>query len=94
MLAIIDLQLEQLERDMASSDELTVQDKERLGRSLGTIIGSLEKVMEVNAEHEKQNAARNGPIANDEQETERLRSEIAERLERLNAQWLAQQTPK
>lgn len=94
MLAIIDLQLEQLERDMASSEELTVQDKERLGRQFGGVIGSLEKVMEVASDNEKTRAAKDGTNGAGARAAEELRHEIAERLERLNAQWLAHEKPE
>lgn len=94
MLAIIDLQLEQLEKDMTSSDELTVQDKERLGRQFAGAIGSLEKVMEVASEHEKARAKRDGTSAAGDRSADDLRHEIAERLDRLNAQWLAHERPR
>lgn len=89
MLAIIDLQLEQQETDMAKGDELTVQDKERLGRQFKNIIASLEKITEAQSGIEKARAARDDTHAPDASETETMRREIAERLERLNAQWLA-----
>lgn len=94
MLAIIDLQLEQLERDMTSGEELTVQDKERLGRQFSGAIGSLEKVMEVASEHEKARTARGGDTAESRRTADDLRHEIAERLDRLNAQWLAHEKPR
>jgi len=98
MLGIIDLQLDQMESRMSSGQPLTTQDEERQARAFGRIAGNLEKVTEAAAdifrddEHERSGNghAEGGGLEAQRAEAQRLRSEIAERLERLNRQWLAQ----
>jgi hypothetical protein len=92
MLGIIDLQLDQMESRMSSGQPMTTHDEERQARAFGAIAGNLEKVTEAAADifrdagHE---SAGNGKL-----DAERMRREIAERLERLNQQWLAQRGPR
>lgn len=94
MLSLIDVQLDKLERRMTAGDGTTAQDDERDIRTLNATIGCLEKVTEVSAELTKTRAAAAGGSADGTRETERIRREIAERLERLNAQWLAHEKPR
>ncbi len=88
MMGLVDMQLEKLERRMGSPDGTTPQDEERDIRTLNATIGCLEKITEVGTELAKTRTAEGGAAAG-AHETERLRREIVERLERLNAQWLA-----
>lgn len=75
---------------MSTQEPGTAQDQERLARAFSTVVGRLEVVTDLMP------AAGKGPEQSREsdddkrRETERLRSEIAERLERLNEKWLAQ----
>ena len=91
MLGIIDLQLDQMESRMTSGQPMTTQDEERQARAFAAIAGNLEKVTEAAADIFREpghDAAGNGSGQSDAQ---RMRREIAERLERLNAQWLARE---
>jgi hypothetical protein len=97
MLGIIDLQLDQMESRMTSGQPMTTQDEERQARAFGAIAGNLEKVTEAASDIFREaghDGAANGHgdgrgLEAQRAEAERLRREIAERLERLNAQWLA-----
>jgi hypothetical protein len=78
----ISLKLEHMEKRMASGEARSAQDEERESRALATLINNFEKVTEAGAELDKDRDAsrasgRGGPDA------ERMRREIAERLERL-----------
>ncbi len=82
----IDLKLKRLEERMQSSDELSAADSEREARELSSMIRSFEKVTEVAADIDK----RRKPVASGRkparpEDAERMRREIAERLERLHA---------
>jgi hypothetical protein len=92
MLGIIDLQLDQMESRMTSGQPMTTQDEERQARAFGAIAGNLEKVTEAAADIFRE-PGRDG-AGNGKPDAERMRREIAERLERLNAQWLAQRGPR
>ena len=90
MLGIIDLQLDQMESRMTSGQPMTTQDEERQARAFAAIAGNLEKVTEAAGDifrDPEQETSGNGDL-----DAERMRREIAERLERLNAQWLARQS--
>jgi len=80
----LDLKLTKLEQRMQASDELTAADSEREARELSSMIRSFEKVTEVAAEIDKsrKQAGRRGRTVRAE-DAERMRSEIAERIERL-----------
>lgn len=91
LLAVIDRQLEDLEHHMTSGEIPTPQEEERLVRAAGTTIGNIERVMEMTADLEKDTGGKAGPGKPD---AARMRREIAERLERLNAQWQAHGKPR
>ena len=78
----ISLKLEHMEMRMASGEARSAQDEEREGRALATLISNFEKVTEAVAEldRDKDAARAAGRIGAD---AERMRREIAERLERL-----------
>jgi len=77
----ISLKLEHMEARMASGDARSAQDEEREGRALASLISNFEKVTEAVAELDERDAPRTaGGIGAD---AERMRREIAERLERL-----------
>ena len=78
----ITLKLEHMEMRMASGEARSAQDEERESRALATLISNFEKVTEAVAELDRERdavraAGRAGTDA------ERMRREIAERLERL-----------
>jgi hypothetical protein len=78
----ISLKLEHMEKRMASGEPRSAQDEERESRALATLINNFEKVTEAVAELDKDgNAGR--AAARDGADAERMRREIAERLERL-----------
>ena len=85
----ISLKLEHMETRMASGETRSAQDEERESRALATMIRNFEKVTEVAAEFERARepgAPETGASANRSArpDAERMRREIAERLERLN----------
>ena len=90
MLGIIDLQLDLMERHMTSGQPVTTQDLERQARAFGAIAAKVEASGAHALEHGKSSPAKADPAGRAET-IERMRREIAERLERLNAEWLAQQ---
>lgn len=76
----ISLKLEHMEKRMASGETRSAQDEERESRALATLISNFEKVTEAVAGLDKDNARAAGTAGAD---AERMRREIAERLERL-----------
>ena len=91
LLRLIDLQLDHMEKRMTTGEPMTAQDQERQARAFSTIIGHLETLTETPSENDKsRDAGWGAQDGGGHLEAERLRREIAERLERLNAQWLAQ----
>ena len=80
----IDTKLKRLEARMRSGKSLSAADSERETRELGTMVRSFEKVTELAAEIDrsksKTDASRSDVSAAD---AERMRREIAERIERL-----------
>lgn len=91
---VIDLQLDIMERRMNKGEALTVQDEERQARAFGTIIANLEKATEAAADLSTSSQRQRGKSGADANDAARMRREIAERLERLNAQWAAQGKPE
>lgn len=87
----ISLKLEHMETRMASGETRSAQDEERESRALATMIRNFEKVTEVAADFERAREPgapepghrRTSSAAPD---AERMRREIAERLERLHRQ--------
>jgi len=78
----ISLKLEHMEKRMASGEARSAQDEERESRALATLIGNFEKVTEAVAELDKDTGAPRGG-SRGRADAERMRREIAERLERL-----------
>ncbi|AHB50261.1 hypothetical protein W911_12540 [Hyphomicrobium nitrativorans NL23] len=78
----ISLKLEHMEMRMASGEARSAQDEERESRALATLISNFEKVTEAVADldRDKDAARGTGRVGAD---AERMRREIAERLERL-----------
>ncbi|WP_072392101.1 hypothetical protein [Hyphomicrobium sp. CS1GBMeth3] len=78
----ISLKLEHMEKRMASGEARSAQDEERESRALATLINNFEKVTEAVTELDRNRDATRaaGTVGAD---AERMRREIAERLERL-----------
>ena len=79
----ISLKLEHMETRMASGEPRSAQDEERESRALATLINNFEKVTEAVAELDKDGSGRRRASAR--ADAERMRREIAERLERLGS---------
>lgn len=79
----ISLKLEHMETRMASGEPRSAQDEERESRALATLINNFEKVTEAVAELDKDGSGRRRAGAG--ADAERMRREIAERLERLGS---------
>lgn len=78
----ISLKLEHMEMRMASGEPRSAQDEERESRALATLISNFEKVTEAVADLDRdKDAARAASRVSTD--AERMRREIAERLERL-----------
>jgi len=80
---------------MTSGEPLSDEDQARQSRSLNITVTNLEKVTEAACALEKAAEKAHGADRGDKRlKAEQLRREIAERLERLNAQWNAQSKPE
>lgn len=91
---VIDLQLDQMERHMSSHEPMTAQDQERQARALGAILGNIEKASEAAAVLLNSAGRKEKDACDSHPDAERMRREIAERLERLSSQWNAGGTSK
>ena len=80
----ISLKLEHMEERMASGDSRSAQDEERESRALATLISNFEKVTEAVAGLDTDRDAARAP-GTAGADAERMRREIAERLERLGS---------
>lgn len=78
----ISLKLEHMEKRMASGEDRSAQDEERESRALATLITNFEKVTEAVAELNTDGDKQRTRVGAD---AERMRREIAERLERLGS---------
>lgn len=92
LLRLIDMQLDQMEIRMTEDELVTAQDQERQARAFSTLVGQLETVMQTIADKDRAPGRSTDEGTTDD--ADRLRREITERLERLNAQWLAQSKPE
>ena len=92
---LIDIQLDNLEKLMTSGDPLTAEDEVRKSRAINTVVGNLEKVTSAEAAlNDAAERANGGNTGDRHLKAEKLRRDIAQRLERLNAQWNAGEKPK
>ncbi len=81
---VIDLQLDSLEKEMTSGDPVSAQDHERRARAMHLIIESLEQAKEAAAELLKREQHAGGSTF---AEAERVRNDIAARVERMGTRW-------
>lgn len=84
---IIDRLLMKLERTMATNPNMTPQDQEKTARAVTQTVAALERVTELDNTQGKVPET-DGGQSHDRAEADRMRREIAERLERLSAKWL------
>ena len=90
MLRLIDLQLDSMERTMASGEPMSSQDRERNARTTTALTNLAETVTQTIAN--KDMVANDGRVQATDvcAEADQLRHEIAARIERLNEKWLAE----
>ena len=83
----INLKLTRLEERMASGEPLTPADDERETRSIGQLVRNFEMVTGLHADPDKSGTAspNSAPETQSAPDAERMRREIAERLERLHS---------
>lgn len=81
----MDAKLKRLEARMDSHEELTAAESERETRELGSMIRSFEKVTALAASLEERDKPKKHKPAVAAGDAERMREEIAQRLERLCA---------
>lgn len=79
----ISSKLEHMERRMVNGEERSAQDEERETRALATMIRNFERVTEAAAEFDRQRPSAAKPDPATRADAERMRGEIAERIERL-----------
>jgi hypothetical protein len=95
VLQLIDQQLDNAEILMTVNEHLTTQDGARLSRTIRTTIASLERVDGAGISGNQALDQGQGADTGDRHlKTEKLRRDIAQRLERLNAQWNAHSKPE
>jgi hypothetical protein len=87
----ISLKLEHMEKRMASGEARSAQDEERESRALASLINNFEKVTEAVAELDTDGDEQRARVGAD---AERMRREIAERLERLGSGGTPKRTPR
>jgi hypothetical protein len=84
---IIDRLLIKLERTMANNPNMTPQDQEKTARAVTQTVTAMERVTEL-ANTQGKVPETDGGQSHERAEADRMRREIAERLERLSAKWL------
>ena len=95
LLRVIDMQIDNMERLMSSGEALSPQDQERNARAMAATLSNLEKATETAKELLKPEArTTDGEAHHERTEADRMRREIAERLERLSETWLKQSKPE
>jgi cytochrome c1 len=85
---IIDRLLEKMEKNVTDSPDMSPQDQERSAKALSSTLTTMERVTDRHDELVKTEAKPEGGPSDGSSEAERMRREIAERLERLSAKWL------
>ena len=83
---IIDRLLMKLERTMANNPNMTPQDQEKTARAVTQTVTAMERVTEL-ANTQGKVPETDGGQSHDRAEADRMRREIAERLERLSAKF-------
>ncbi|MDX2308474.1 MAG: hypothetical protein NW216_09570 [Hyphomicrobium sp.] len=93
---LIDMQIDAMERTMTTGEPASAQDQERHARAMTGVLANMDKVAELAATVASGTKPEDGEgtDAHADAEAKRMRREIAERLERLNAQWLPREPPR
>jgi hypothetical protein len=87
---LIDQQLDNMETLMTTNENLSAEDEARKSRVIGNTLDNMSKATETATDLLQDSGMAHGAESKDAYlKAERLRREIAERLERLNAQWSA-----
>lgn len=81
----IDLRLQLMEKRMRDGETLPATEEEREARGLGSLVRSLEKVLQIDPTPEKSGAGGTSEKSGTGTDIERRRHAIAERLEKLEA---------
>jgi hypothetical protein len=81
---IIDRLLEKMESNVVNNPNMTAQEQERAAKALTSTMTAMERMTDI-ADPKKAPETSDGGKNNDSAEAERMRREIAERLERLSA---------
>jgi hypothetical protein len=89
----MDAKLKQLEARMGADQEISAAESERETRELGSMIRSFEKVTAFASANRGRDDKQRNKVRFDPGDTERMREEIAERLERLCPQGEAPPEP-
>lgn len=92
LLKVVDRNLEQMEMRMESDQPATAADRERETRAIGALTRTLGKLTELEAEKSRARAAAPKPNAGtiaDDNDADRLRLDIAERILRLGERCLS-----
>jgi hypothetical protein len=84
---IIDRLLEKMESNVVKNPNMTAQEQERAARALTSTMTAMERMTDI-ADPKKAPETSDGGKNNDSAEAERMRREIAERLERLSTKLL------
>jgi Zn-dependent M16 (insulinase) family peptidase len=84
---IIDRLLEKMESNVINNPNMTAQEQERAAKALTSTMTAMERMTDI-ADPKKAPETSDGGKTNDSAEAERMRREIAERLERLSAKLL------
>lgn len=94
LLRLIDLQLASLERTMTTTEPQTAQEQERTARAITALANQAAAISDaLESKVGQRDTGRDGS-RDDAAEADRLRHEIAERIEKLNAKWLAEKDPE
>ena len=89
LLRLIDLQIDSMERTMATGEPMSAQDQERHARASGALGAQAEALTDTLASMDKPANDGREQHADAYAEAQRIRREIVERLERLHSQRLA-----
>ena len=86
--SIVDRLLEKMESNMTNSPDMSPQEQERAAKALTSTLTAFERVTDLAEAQSKAPETSDGGASHDSAEADRMRREIAERLERLSAKWL------
>jgi hypothetical protein len=85
---IVDRLLEKMESNMTNTSDMSPQEQERAAKALTSTLTAFERVTDLADAQSKAPETSDGGTSHDSAEADRMRREIAERLERLSIKWL------